>query len=74
MLLLIIVLLSGQQVLLNPNEIVSLIEARKASDPLKRYAPEVRCVVYTTGDQEYATKEECNSIQRRLDDLKARIP
>lgn len=72
MLLLVVVLLTGQEVHLNPNEIVALIQAREHADPLKHYAPEVRCVVETTGRHEYTTQEECVSIERRLDDLKAR--
>lgn len=74
MLLLVIVLLTGTEVHLNPQEIVALVETREADDPLKRYAPEVRCVVETSDGKDYATKEECVSIGARLDELKARHP
>jgi hypothetical protein len=73
-LLLVIVLLTGTEVRLNPQEIVALVEAREADDPLKRYSPEVRCIVETTDGKDYATKEECHSISVRLDELKARQP
>lgn len=74
MLLLVIVLLTGTEVRLNPQEIVALVEARRADDPLKRVQPAVRCIVQTTDGKNYATKEDCTSIGVRLDELKARHP
>jgi len=67
--LLVIVLLNGSEVRLNPKEIVSMIEAREADDPLKRYTGEVRCVIETTNGQSYTTREECPSIEARIRDL-----
>jgi len=65
--LIVIVLLNGSEVRLNPSEIVSMVEARDANDPLKRYTPDVRCIVTTTNGVEYATREECTAIEDRLE-------
>ena len=72
MFLIVIILLSGQEVHLNPREVIALIEARQADDKLKHYAPGVRCVVETTGEHQYTTKEECSSIQKRLESRQER--
>lgn len=70
MVLLVVVLLSGIEVRLNPHEIVALVEARKAEDKLKHYAPEVRCVVEATNGRSITTREECSSIEKRLQAIK----
>ncbi len=70
MLLFVIVLLTGTQVHVNPHAITALLEARNADDPLKRYPPDVRCIVRLSGDQEYTTQEECSSIERRITEIK----
>lgn len=74
MLLLVIILLSGTEAHLNPQEIVSLLEAREADDPMKHYTPEVRCVVVMTNNREYTTKEDCQSIEKRLTDIRSHAP
>lgn len=69
MLLLVIVLMSGTEAHLNPHEIVAILEARDADHPLKNYAPEVRCIIQMSNREEYTTREECSSVQKRLRDL-----
>lgn len=64
--LLVVVLLNGSEARINPREIVSMLEARSADDPMKRYASEVRCVIITTDGHEYTTREECDAIEGRL--------
>jgi hypothetical protein len=71
MVLLIVVLLTGTEVRLNPSEITALVQARDADDPSKKYTPEVRCVVQMANNAQYATTEECNSIENRINTLKA---
>jgi hypothetical protein len=66
---LVITLLNGSEVRINPREIVSMIEARDADDPMKRYTAEVRCVVETTDGKNYTTREECPSIEARVNTL-----
>ena len=68
--LLIIVLLSGSTVHINPRAITSLFEARNADDKAKLYSPDVRCIVDLANDQEYTTQEECSSIERRITEMK----
>lgn len=70
MLLLVIVLLHGGEVHLNPNEIVALIVSREAHDPHKQYADDVRCVVAMTDGKLYTTREECTSVEARLGKLR----
>jgi hypothetical protein len=70
LLLLVIVLMSGTEAHLNPNEIVAILEARDADDPTKRYTKEVRCVIQMSNGEEFTTKEECASIEKRLHELK----
>ena len=72
--LLAILLLSGQTVHLNTHEIVALLDAREAGHALKTVAPEVQCVVITTADQKYTTKEDCKSIEVRLYALRVNEP
>jgi hypothetical protein len=66
MLLLAILLMNGSEAHINANEIVAMIEARPADDPLKRYVPDARCIVITTDGKEYTTREECARIEGRL--------
>ena len=66
MLLLVIVLLTGTEAHLNPREIVSLLEARDADDPMKHYTADVKCIVVMTNNREFATREKCASIEKRL--------
>jgi hypothetical protein len=67
--LLVVVLLNEAKVYVNPDEIVALVQARDADDPLKHYAPEVRCVVQMA-NQQYTTREECAAIQKRMNEIK----
>jgi len=69
-LLLVIVLLNGTELRINPHELVSLVTAREADDPEKRYTAEVRCVIQTSNGGEFTSAEECSSIERRLQALK----
>jgi hypothetical protein len=64
--LLVVMLLNGTEVHLNPSEIVSLIEARAADDQAKHYTADVRCIVTTTDRREFTTREDCQDIERRL--------
>ena len=66
MVLLVIVLLSGTEVRLNPREVTALVTAREADDTSKRYTDEVRCVVQMANRKEYTTREECSSIELRI--------
>ena len=66
MVLLVIVLLSGTEVRINPREITALVTARDADDTAKHYTAEVRCVVQMANRKEYTTKEECSSIELRI--------
>jgi hypothetical protein len=68
--LLIIVLLTGAQLHVNPNAIAALVTARDADDTMKRYTDEVRCVVQMVNRKEYTTKEECSSIELRINEMK----
>ena len=70
MALLIIVLLSGSQVHVNPHAVAALVTAREADDTAKRYTDEVRCVVQMVNRKEYTTREECSSIERRITEMK----
>lgn len=70
MLLLVIVLLSGTEAHLNPQEIVAFLTARDADDPMKHYTAEVRCIVQMSNREEYTTREECASIEKRLQELR----
>lgn len=74
MILLVLTLLGGSEVHLNPAEIIALVEARDADNPLKKYAADVRCVVIMSGGQQYTTREECQSIERRLKAIRERQP
>jgi hypothetical protein len=68
--LLIIVLLSGSQLHVNPNAVAALVTAREADDTAKRYTDEVRCVVQMVNGKEYTTREECSSIELRINEMK----
>ena len=70
MLLLVITLLNGLEVQLNPHEIVAILEARRGDDPLKRYAEGVRCVIQMSNNQHYAIAETCASVRERLQELR----
>lgn len=70
MALLIIVLLSGSQLHVNPNAVAALVTAREADDTAKRYTDEVRCVVQMVNGKEYTTREECSSIELRINEMK----
>lgn len=70
MVLLVIVLLTGTEVHINPRAITALLQAREADNPMKTYAPEVRCIVRMANNQEYTTQEECSSIENRINALK----
>lgn len=74
MLLIVIVLLTGTKVFVNPSEISALVQAREGEDPLKHYAPAVRCVVEMTSRHEFTTTEECASIEKRIHELKEKRP
>ena len=71
MFLLVVVLLSGTEVRINPREITALLTAREADDTAKRYTDEVRCVVQMAA-REYTTREECRSIELRIEAMKDR--
>jgi hypothetical protein len=72
--LIVLVLLNGSQVFLNPQQITALVEARDLDDPMKRYTADVRCVVQMTGNVQYTTKEECRSIEERIRQMKGTLP
>lgn len=73
-LLLTILLLSGTEAHLNVQEVVAIIQARDADDPMKHYTDDVRCVIQMSNREEYTTKEECKSIEKRLNEIRERPP
>jgi uncharacterized protein YlzI (FlbEa/FlbD family) len=63
---LIIVLLDGREVDLNPRHIVSVAEAKDADDPAKHFTDKVKCVVSMVDGKFYATAETCDEIEQKL--------
>jgi uncharacterized protein YlzI (FlbEa/FlbD family) len=63
---LIIVLLDGREVDLNPRHIVSVAEAKEADDVGKHFTEKVKCVVSTVDGKFYATAETCDEIEQHL--------
>jgi hypothetical protein len=69
---LIIVLLDGRVVDLNPRQIVSIAEAKDADDPAKHFTDKVNCVVSMVDGKFYATAESCDDIEKKLRDIAER--
>ena len=67
--LLVITLLSGEEMHIAPRHIVSMIEARHADDPGKHYTKEVRCIIQLVDNKTVTTAEECDSIEHRLREM-----
>jgi uncharacterized protein YlzI (FlbEa/FlbD family) len=63
---LVIVLLDGREVDLNPRHIVSVAEAKESDDPAKHFTDQVKCVVSMVDGKFYATAESCGEIEQRL--------
>lgn len=66
---LILVLLDGRIVDLNPRHIVSVAEAKDADDPGKHFTDKVRCVVSMVDGKFYSTAESCDDIEKKLRDI-----
>lgn len=66
---LVLVLLDGREVSINPRHIVSIAEAKDADDPGKHYTEKVRCVVTTADGTHIAVAEECDNIENRIHEI-----
>ena len=67
--LLLVILLDGREVYVNPREIVTITEAQQADDPGKHYTDRVRCVISMSDGKVTTTAEECEHIEERLHEL-----
>lgn len=66
---LVIMTLDGREIHMNPRHIVSISEAKQADDPGKHYTDDVRCVISLVDGAHVTTKEECDDIERRLQEI-----
>jgi uncharacterized protein YlzI (FlbEa/FlbD family) len=64
--LLIVQMLNGGDIHINPREIVSMVEARAADDPGKHYTDKVKCIINLTNGKTITTEEDCDHIEERL--------
>ena len=67
-----ITMLTGEEAHVSPRHIVSIIEARHADDPGKHYTAKVRCVISLDDSKQLTTTEECDDIEKRLQEMAER--
>lgn len=61
--LIVVHMIDGRAVILNPQQITSLSEARSAENKAKQLHPDVRCVVYLTDGRFVSVAEDCNTVK-----------
>ena len=68
--LLVVELIDGRKVAINPNQVTHLSEAQRDVDPDKQLAAGINCVIFLTDKSYVSTGENCTSIVNRWMQLK----
>lgn len=61
--LIVLHLIDGRTVTINPDQVTRLSEAREDDNEAKALAPGVRCVVYLTDGRFVSVAEECDTVR-----------
>jgi hypothetical protein len=60
-------MVDGRVVVINPEQVTRLGEARLADDDGKQLHPDVRCVVYLTDGKYVSVVEECAEVRKLME-------
>lgn len=62
--------LDGRDVYVNPDYVVSVVEARSEDDPHKRMTAQVHCAIGMSDGKIYTVAESCDSVRQRLQEVR----
>ena len=68
--LIVVHMVDGREVTINPKQVTRLAEARQEGDPQKKLTDEVHCVVYMTDGSYVSVAEECDMVRGLMEGVK----